>query len=232
LDVPGAKLLDGEENCQTHDLITISHNAFVTKDVAEFDGLIQALVAGKLLRFCLTHPRVGWNLICSLKKHSNPLDITYFSVTPYLLGSRAVKYMLKPAINQRAAIPSHPSYDYLRDALRERLDRGSANFDFMVQLQGDPRRTPIEDPGIAWRERDAPFKKVATLEIFQQTFDTPGQQEFGENLSFNPWRCLPEHRPLGGINRARRQVYRSLSNFRHHRNAAPREEPTLHDAIP
>jgi len=188
-------------------------------------------VRGHVLRFCLTHPRVGWNLFRSLKKHSSPLDIQYFSVTPYLLGSRAVKYMLKPTGNERTAIPSsHP--DYLREALRARLDRGSASFDFMVQLQGDPRRMPIEDPGVAWRERDAPFQKVATLEIFQQTFDTPGQQEFGDNLSFNPWRCLPEHRPLGGVNRARRQVYRALSSFRHDRNAAPREEPSRHDAIP
>jgi Dyp-type peroxidase family len=232
LDVPGAKLLDGEEHCSTHDIVTISHDAFVTKDVAEFDGLIQALVAGRVLKFCLTHPRVGWNLFRSLRNHSSPLDITYFSVTPYLLGTHAVKYMLKPAGSQRAVIPKHPSYDYLRDALRERLERGSASFDFMVQVQGDPRKTPIEDPGIAWRERHARFKKVATLEIFQQTFDTPGQREFGENLSFNPWRCLPEHRPLGGINRARRQVYRALSNFRHHRNAAPAKEPTLHNAIP
>jgi len=231
LEVPGSKLIDGEEDCLTHDLILISHDAFVTKDVAEFDGLIQAVVRGRVLRFCLTHPRVGWNLFRSLKKHSSPLDIQYFSVTPYLLGSRAVKYMLKPTGNERTAIPSsHP--DYLREALRARLDRGSASFDFMVQLQGDPRRMPIEDPGVAWRERDAPFQKVATLEIFQQTFDTPGQQEFGDNLSFNPWRCLPEHRPLGGVNRARRQVYRALSSFRHDRNAAPREEPSRHDAIP
>jgi hypothetical protein len=37
---------------------------------------------------------------------------------------------------------------------------------------------------------------------------------------------LPEHRPLGGISRARRQVYLALSEFSHERNQAPRVEPT------
>ena len=70
-----------------------------------------------------------------------------------------------------------------------------------------------------------PFVKVATLELPPQEFDTPDRRNFGENLSFNPWRCLPEHRPLGGISRARRQVYRTLSGFRHDSNAAPNVEP-------
>ena len=40
-----------------------------------------------------------------------------------------------------------------------------------------------------------------------------------ENLSFNPWHSLPAHRPLGGINRARKVVYPALSKLRHERNA-------------
>lgn len=84
---------------------------------------------------------------------------------------------------------------------------------------------PIENAAVAWREADAPFQKVATLVIEQQVFDTPERQEFGDRLSFNPRRCLPEHRPLGGLNRARRQVYRALSALRHGRNAAVAAEP-------
>ena len=45
--VEGYKLLDGEEDGKTHDFIAISHAAFVTKDVAEFDGLVTSLVGGK-----------------------------------------------------------------------------------------------------------------------------------------------------------------------------------------
>ena len=110
----------------------------------------------------------------------------------------------------------------MREALKARLAQGSFSFDFLVQLRDSPPPRDVEDTTRRWSE---PFRKVARVEILQQDFDTPAQQVFGENLSFNPWRCLPEHRPLGGISRARRQVYRALSAFRHDRNAAPRVEP-------
>jgi hypothetical protein len=129
-----------------------------------------------------------------------------------------------PSGNESAAIPANPGDDYLREALKSRLDKGPASFDFMVQVRDDPKKMPIENPQVAWRKQGS-FRKVATIEIPMQTFDTPQRREFGDNLSFNPWRCLPEHRPLGGISRARRQVYRALSAFRHDRNAARLEEP-------
>ena len=36
--------------------------------------------------------------------------------------------------------------------------------------------------------------------------DAPGQDELCEALSFTPWHSLPEHEPVGGINRLRRAV--------------------------
>lgn len=108
----------------------------------------------------------------------------------------------------------------------QQLNSDTATFDFMVQFQSDPYSMPIEDSGVAWDEAVSPFIKVATLNIGRQDFDSAKQREFGDNLSFNPWHCLPEHRPLGGINRARRQVYVALSAFRHKRNAVISREPT------
>ena len=70
------------------------------------------------------------------------------------------------------------------------------------------------------------FRNVATLTIGPQEFDTLQQREFGDNLVFNPWRCLPEHQPLGGIGRACTQVYQALSAFRHERNQTTATEPT------
>jgi hypothetical protein len=49
---------------------------------------------------------------------------------------------------------------------------------------------------------------------------------FCENLAFNPWRSLPEHRPLGGINRVRKDLYQELAKFRHQRNGVSYTEPT------
>ncbi|MEX0612760.1 MAG: hypothetical protein WD738_15425 [Pirellulales bacterium] len=85
---------------------------------------------------------------------------------------------------------------------------------------------PIEDPRVLWSAKLSPFVKVATVRIPPQKFHTPAQHEYGDNLSFNPWHCLPEHRPLGGINRARKIIYETMSKYRHARNSAPHDEPT------
>jgi hypothetical protein len=52
---------------------------------------------------------------------------------------------------------------------------------------------------------------------------------FCEHLSFNPWRCLPEHRPLGGINRARKAIYDGITRRRHELNGVALREPTLEE---
>ncbi len=48
------------------------------------------------------------------------------------------------------------------------------------------------------------------------------QAVFCENLSFSPWHSLPEHRPLGLVNRVRKVAYREISRLRHDLNKAPR----------
>ena len=228
MGVDGEKLLPNATHGTTHDFILISERRFVTRDVAEFDALVNALTGGplKMILFFLTNLRAARNLFVSLKHFSNPLGIRYFSVAPYLLGKRAVKYSLTPRVAGSGVVPVHPSDDYLREAMVKQLSSGAAVFDFSVQVQTDPYTMPIEDPGVTWDETVSPFRNVATLTIGPQEFDTPQQREFGDNLVFNPWRCLPEHQPLGGIGRARKQVYQALSAFRHERNQTTAAEPT------
>lgn len=228
MGVGGVKLIESDPECGTHDFILISDDRFVTRDVAEFDGLIRGLVGGlpRLGWYFLTHLRVLRNLVSSLKRFANPLGIRYFSVVPYLFGARAVKYSLTPRSGADETVPAHPGDDYLKQAMVSQLAAGEAVFDFAVQFQADAYTMPIEDPGIAWDEEASPFLEVATLTIPAQVFDSAEQAEFGDNLSFNPWRCLAEHRPLGGISRARRQVYEALSMFRHEHNGAVQSEPS------
>jgi hypothetical protein len=33
-------------------------------------------------------------------------------------------------------------------------------------------------------------------------------------MAFNPWHARPEHSPLGSMNRARKEIYRAMSEFR------------------
>jgi hypothetical protein len=84
----------------------------------------------------------------------------------------------------------------------------------------------VETSTIEWKESEAPFIKVATITIPKQTFATPERDQFGENLSFTPWHALPQHRPLGAVNRVRRVVYDTISGLRHELNGAERREPT------
>ena len=236
-DIRGAaiKLMDVNAQDRTdspnQDLLLISDSRFLSKDVAEFDGLVKSLIGGasRARWFLLTHWRVARNLFGSMRKHGNPLAIRYFSVVPYLLGDSAVKYSLTPREAQETPIPDNPSDDYLREAMARQLADGSAVFDFSIQLQKDPYREPIEDAGVTWSEEHSPFRRAGTLTIPSQAFESPERKAFGDTLSFNPWRCLPQHQPLGGISRARKQVYEALSHFRHERNRAPRVEPTAQD---
>ena len=228
MGVAGEKVLEQEKHEQTQDFILISTNVFVTKNTQEFDDLIIAMTSTVFAKiwFMLTHWRVAWNLYKSMIKFANPLQIRYFSTTPYLFDTSAVKYSAIPHIDTPDTIPDNPADDYLRLAMIKQLQAGEAVFDFAVQLQTDATAMPIEDPGHEWSEAVSPFRKVATIRIMQQDFDSDQQKAVGENLSFNPWHALPEHRPLGGINRARKVIYHAISSFRHEYNHIAMQEPS------
>jgi hypothetical protein len=60
-----------------------------------------------------------------------------------------------------------------------------------------------------------------------QNADSPDRRAFGDDvLSFNSWRSLADHRPLGSINRLKKDVHEASSDFRHKMNNVPRMEPT------
>lgn len=158
------------------------------------------------------------------RKVSNPLDIQYWSMTPYLFGDRACKFSCRP-LGGSSGFSERSGPNFLHDNLAATLANDEASFEFCVQLRGDPAAMPVEDPTILWDEKLSPFLPVARLTIAKQIFDTPERIAFGENLSFTPWHGLDAHRPLGGINRVRRVVYETISELRHSLNHAPRVEP-------
>ena len=230
LGVPGEKILEGERNERSHDFILAS-TSFFMEDVETVDAFARATTGGVMAKigFGLTHWRVLWMAFKSFRKFSNPLQIRYFSCTPYLFGTEAVKYSAIPAFAAPDPIPDPPSDDYLRLAMARQLAAGEALFDFAVQFRTDDDAMPIEDSGREWPEALSPFRKVATIRILQQEFDSDEQRRFAEDMSFTPWHALPEHRPLGGINRGRRTIYEAISKFRHEHNRAGRQEPADRD---
>ena len=87
----------------------------------------------------------------------------------------------------------------------------------MIQFQTDTRTMPIEDATVEWKEAASPYHPVARIRILRQDIDDSGRARLCEDTAFNPWHCLAEHRPLGSLNRARREIYRAMAEFRHQR---------------
>lgn len=228
MGVPGRKVLEAEANAATHDFVLISASRFPSKTADQFDKLVAA-VLGSLLdqgRYFLTHPRALWILLTTMVRHANILQVRYFSAVPYAFGNQVVKYVVTPRMAERSSMPSKPSDNFLREVAVAQLADKEAVFDFAVQFRRDEASMPLEDPSRMWSLELSPPRNVALLRIQEQVFDTDAINAFGENLSFTPWHCLPEHKPLGAINRARKAIYETLSAFRHEANRVSQREPT------
>ena len=232
MDVPGAKLLDDERS--TQDLTGISCPTFTTPHVRANARLQEWSLRERPLWYFLDprEPRIGDLAMQGLwsKTQGNPLASPYYSCVPYLLGEgAAMQYAFfpqSPSETKVPRLPLRPPDDYLRENMVRTLDAHDAAFTMTVQLQADPHRMPIEDAGILWSVALSPRIPVATLRIPRQRFDTPAQLAFAHALSYNPWHCLAEHRPLGNLNRARRKLYWELARFRQANNRIDHVEPT------
>jgi len=230
--VPGPKLM--EEEKFTQDMFGVSTPTFVTPDTAANAQLqIQSLSNAQIYYFINLHQHHLLDLIMQglwLKTQSSPLEAPYFSCVPYLLGEgQAMQYSLSPRLKTRTPIPRlplRPADGYLRNAMVATLAKGDFEFDVRLQLQTDPHLMPIENNAVLWPEKLSPRRSVATLRIPRQKFDSPAQLDFDKFLSYNPWHSIPEHRPLGNQNRARRRMYDTLSKYRHSMNSVALYEPT------
>jgi hypothetical protein len=233
MGVEGERLWQDDVEAKTLDLIMMGTQKFLAPNLSQFYDMELALDKGglSLMWFFLTHPRIFLTITTSFKKCANLLEVPYFSQTAYLYGTRAVQYHIKPHLPATSKIPRDAPNNFLRQRLEEHLARSDAYFDFRIQFQTDANKMPIENPSIAWDESLSPYLKVATIRIPSQRCGSPTQVAFCEHVAFNPWRTLPEHRPLGGINRVRKKVYPAISQFRHHRNAVPLREPRLEESF-
>jgi hypothetical protein len=233
LGVPGQKLLEDENQAATQDFIMINNPVFFANDPARYLSFMQDTNSDSFYKKILIPFALGTKgtLIAfkmTSKTISNPLQTRYWSMVPYQLGKgadrQAVKYSTRACSAATDPIPNKPGHDFLRDALRNTLKEGDACMEFLVQPRTS-RSMDVEDSMTEWQEAQAPFYQVATIRIPRQVFDTPEQNQFCENLSFNPWHALPEHKPLGVTNRLRKIIYDHISQVRHDMNSTKRQEP-------
>jgi hypothetical protein len=232
MGVPGPKLM--EEEKFTQDMFGVSTPTFVTPDTeANAQLQIESLKNAQIYYFLNLHrPHVLDFIMQSLwiKTQSSPFEAPYFSCVPYLLGEgQAMQYSVWPRSTRRTPIPRlplRPPDDYLRDAMVASLAKEEVEFDIRLQRQTDPHLMPLENNAVLWPEKLSPRISAATLRIPRQKFNSQAQLDFARRLSYNPWHCIAEHRPLGNQSRARRRMYDTLSKLRHTMNNVPLYEPT------
>lgn len=225
LDVPGTKILAGEEQFTTHDFLMQNINVFFSDTAADFLAFNDAAFSGKLDDYLAKHPRTDQILTAMEKPLENVLGSRYWSTTPYKFGDKDyAKYTAKPCSAPAAeAIPTDDS-NYLRTRLVRDLKANEACFELQVQLRGTPAAEfPLDQATVEWDETKSPPQTVAKITIAKQDIDQNEQQ--CENMSFTAWHALPEHRPVGSINKARGLVYKHLADLRRSRNNIPLTEP-------
>jgi hypothetical protein len=232
LGVPGEKLLETDREASTQDFVMINHPFFFTSDPHTYLTLIQK-ASGNLLTKLTIPLDLGFRSTTLFKeinsgKISNPLQIQYYSASAFALGTgperEAVKWSVKPTLHRVDPMPDDPSHDFLTGVMKANLAKGPVSLKFLIQPRSSDRLS-VEDATTIWSEDVAPFYEVAEIYIPAQDFDTAELRQLGEQLSFNVWHALPEHRPLGSVNRMRKVVYERISRVRNQLNSVERAEP-------
>lgn len=234
MGVAGEKLLEPEKDAQTHDFVMMNATRFFVRGLRDYAVFMRYAAEGKtqLLHFYFPWNPLEWRLrelrltIATLgAAPDSVLGAQFYSVAAYKLGSSNVKYSARPCAPRAAPAVDKNDADFLRSGLVKALASSSACFELLVQPQVASKNMPVEDLTVEWKESDSLFVPVARMEIAPQTFDTTEQNAFCESLSFTPWHALPEHRPIGNLNRARKALYLAVSQYRRSKMGVPIAEP-------
>lgn len=153
---------------------------------------------------------------------TSPLDISYFSTTPYSFSNKVVKYKIEPSSSYKSQMPKKLTSTYLTDNMQSHLNNYEATFNFYAQFQSNKDNMPINDASVKW---DSPFIKLGEIKIPPQNFTTKERNDLGEILSFSPGHSIIEHKAIGDMNIARIKIYEEMSKFRHDRNNKHLFEP-------
>jgi hypothetical protein len=235
MGVEGTKLLAPRDDPEQHtqDFVMINYPTFFLSTLDDYESFFDYQAAGRPTRWFFqgANPldwRVREFLIAArtlYQRVPSPLDTRYHSMSAYRFGPHNIKFSARPCTDRDRRMPPRRGPDFLREALVRDLASEPGCFRFEVQVQDPTKLMPIEDASVPWRESDVPYRGIATLEIPAQTFAVAEQDRFCEQLQFSPFHALPEHRPVGRMNRVREMVYREVSKRRHFGNDVPIGEP-------
>lgn len=252
LDVQGERLPGADGT--TQDFIMVNGPVFQAKTADKFLGNLKMLAATtnrmEGVKEAVSSVARGLNTVLSAvgiestklqslggAPNVDPLGETYYSVTPFRYGDYIAKFSIAPVAPALVArkdqvIDASDNPDAIRDTVRSEMRGIDGVWEFRVQLCRDLEKQPVEDPTVQWDEEDAPFQTVATITVPRQdSWDAQRVQAVNEEMHFMIWTGLEAHRPLGNINRARREAYIHSAQFRERFNRCPVHEPGTRQGI-
>lgn len=167
------------------------------------------------------------------------LSYNMYSQSAYRWGNCVVKYGLFPSETMMTKVEgmdvvekSDP--EVLSVWLREYFRGNDAEYELRVQVCRDIEAQSVENTGMQWDESKFPFETVGKIVLprGQDPFSAKRRAAWDDGMRLNVWYGLEEHRPLGSVNRLRKELYETSSKNREEMNArAPKDIKDI-DAIP
>ena len=258
IGVKGHKFLDQQQaEALTQDFLMLNHPTFPSGNIAGYlkEQLLQEKVvvsapeeAQQLLTTALravntVTEKIGIELYPTAlgitKPETHILGETYYSTAAMRYGDYIAKLNVMPTSQSLQPLAgkhvdtTNPSA--LRDLVVAFFQENTAEYELGAQLCTNLETMPIEDASVRWSEDESPYQAIAKITIPQQQASSPARRVYADEvLSFSAWHCIPEHRPLGAIQRVRlrRSAYDLSSQYRHEMNQQPRVEPRTIDEMP
>jgi len=231
------------------DFVFVTEPSFPFKDAEEYAGRgmktatflahrsdRQMIVINTVLRAIRRVVRLsGRDLPSGIKVFADPnyhaLRQTFYTAAPIRFGKYVAKIRVAEsatsATRRRPETIDATEENAMANEVRAFFASNAAEYDVSAQLCTNIDEMPIENAKTVWPEDKSPYVAIATIRYPQQTGYSAELQNFGDDeLTFNSWRAIDEHRPLGSINRLKLRVYEESSKFRHRLNGSPYTEPT------
>jgi len=246
-DVPGERLPGSEGTAQ--DFIMINGKTFLAPTAKKFLGNLKILakttdrlegtkkaVSAALRGVRSAFEAVGAEAPAAINAlggapNVEPLGETYFSATAFRFGDYIAKFSLRPIAQGMTALTGKTidiggRENAIREEIQKEMRGTDAEWEFRVQLCRNLEKQPVEDPTLEWDENEARFFTVGTVRAAaQDSWDATRVQLVNEETRFSVWTGIAAHRPLGNINRARKETYRHSADFRARVNGCPYHEP-------
>ena len=254
IGVPGQKFLAAEADAVTQDFLMVNDTIIPTGDVKTYHDMqlrieklahgpeiVQTIVnevgvlADKALEALGTKKEV--KMVVQAHPNTHILGETYTTLGALRYGDYVAKIGLAPLSDNVKALAGQEvdlkEPGAYRDMVVDFFRTQGAEYELRVQLCTDLNTMPVEDAAIDWPQDQSPYQALGKIVLPAQDAFSPARRVYADDvLSFNPFHCLPEHRPLGSINRVRIKAYESSAAYRHTTNAQPRTEPTDINQLP